>query len=174
LKRFKEKHGNYDVSQSSKEYKPLGKWSSYIRSAYKGTGAMKLSEDRICRLEAIGFKWTVSPRILFDKRVEELKRFKEKYGHCDVSESSKEYKSFAKWSYQMRRTYKGRGTMKLSEDRICRLEAIGFKWTTTMTKSFQKESECDPAGGTVNKEDAEYLPCGDQTSATQYQNDEGL
>jgi len=51
--------------------------------------------------------------------------------------------------------------MTLTEEKIRRLKAIGFKWTTTMTKSFQKDSKCDPAGGvggTVSKEDAEHYP----------------
>jgi len=182
LKRFKEKHGHCDVSQSSKEYTSLGVWSSSMRSGYKGTGTTKMTEDRIHRLEAIGFKWTLPSstdrsKNSFDERIEDLKRFKEKHGHCDVSQSSKEYTSLANWSNNMRSAYKGKGKTKMTEDRIHRLEAIGFKWTTTMTKSFENNSECDPVrggGGTVSKEDAECLPSGDETSAVPYQNDEGV
>ena len=68
--------------------------------------------------------------------------------------------------------------MKLTEDRIRRLDEIGFKWTPATNKSFQNDSKSDPAEsarGPVNKEDIEYLPSGDTTSAIiQYQNDEGV
>jgi len=33
--------------------------SILTRSAYNGKGSMNISEDRICRLEAIGFKWSL-------------------------------------------------------------------------------------------------------------------
>jgi len=182
LNRFKEKHGHCDVtvSKASKEYNSLACWSNNMRSAYKGNGSKrKLTEDRIRSLEEIGFKWTLSSSINFDERIEELNRFKEKHGHCDVrvSKALKEYNSLASWSVNMRSAYKGQGTGKLTEDRIRRLEEIGFKWTTTATKSFQNYSKCDPArsaGGTVNKEDAEYLPSRDKASAIRYQNDEGV
>jgi len=182
LKRFKEKHGHCDISQKSKEYTSLGGWSNNMRSGYKGKGKTKMNEDRIRRLEAIGFKWTLPSandrsKNSFDERIEELKRFKEKHGHCYVSSRSKEYTSLGAWSRKTRSGYKGKGKMKLTEDRIHRLEAIGFKWTTTMTKSFEKDSKCDPAGGaggTVSKEDVECLPSGDETSAVPYQNDEGV
>jgi hypothetical protein len=172
LKRFKEKNGHCDVSRSksSKEYKSLAQWSTHIRCAYKGKGNIIITEDRIHRLEEIGFKWTNSSstdrsRISFDERIEELKRFKETHGHCDVRESRsiKDYKSLAKWSTTMRYAYKGKGKRKLTEDKVRRLEEIGFKWTTSTSKYLQEDSKCDLVGGTLNKEDAEYLANGDET-----------
>jgi len=74
----------------------------------------------------------------------------------------------------MRYAYNGTGKGEITEDRIRRLEEIGFKWTTVTTKSFQKDSKCDPAGGTAKKEDSEHLLSGDKASAIQYQNDEGV
>ena len=44
------------LSDSSKEYKSLAIWSTYMRSAYNGKGNGKITKDRILRLEA-NFKW---------------------------------------------------------------------------------------------------------------------
>jgi hypothetical protein len=50
--------------------------------------------------EEIGFKWTLPSaidrsEISFGQRIEDLKRFKEKHGHCDVSRFSKECTSLS-------------------------------------------------------------------------------
>ena len=183
LKRFKEKHGHCDISQSksSKEYNSLAQWSTSMRCAYKGNAKSKLPEDRIRRLEEIGFKWNLSSStdrsdISFLERIEELKRFKDKHGHCNVSRSmsSQEYNSLVQWSANTRCAYNAKENSKLTEDRIRRLEEIGFKWTTSTSSYFQKDSKCDLVGRTLNKEDAEYLASDDETSAIQYQNDKGV
>ena len=178
LKMFKEKHGHCDAGshKASKEYKSLGVWSNKLRYAYKRKGSNKLTEDTIHCLEEIGFKRTIAATttlLSFDQRIKELKRFKEKHGNCDVSMSSKGYKYLGKWSVNTRRAYKGtRKWKKLTEDRTRNLDEIGFKWTTTATKSFQNDSKCDPAGGARG---SVYLPSGDNISASiQYQNDESV
>ena len=162
-----------------------------MRSAYNSKGAIKITEDRILRLEAIGFKCSllkskkkntavvdqectcnsgehilspsdcacdmhidlddseakelveapvehavnsstlvdvnnglagvqtaepvppsietskqVGKRIIsFNERIEELKKFKEIHGHCDLSNSSNEYKSLASWSANTRSAF---------------------------------------------------------------------
>jgi len=52
-------------------------------------------------------------RFQFDERVKELKRFKEKHHHCDVTNSSKEYSFLGIWSSSMRSEYNGTGSMKI-------------------------------------------------------------
>ena len=75
-------------------------------------------------------------KISFDQRIEELKRFKDKHGHCDLNNSSsKDNKSLGIWSDNMRYAHRGRRTGKLTEDRIRRLEAIGFKWILLKAKT---------------------------------------
>ena len=133
LTRLKEKYGHCDLNSSSKDYKPLGVWSENMRSTYRGQGTMRLTEDRIRRLEAIGFKWMLDAS--FDQRIEELKGFKEKHGHCDLNSSSKAKKSLGIWSDRMRYAHRGKRTMKLTEDRIRRLEEIGFKWILLKAKT---------------------------------------
>ena len=60
--------------------------------------------------------------------IEELKKFKEIHDHCDLSNSSDEYKSLVIWSSSVRSVYNRKGNMNFTEDMILRLEAIGFKW----------------------------------------------
>ena len=50
-----------------------------------------MTEERIARLEEIGFEWSVSDKVFvpgsgvpWDSRFEELKAYKEKYGTCHV------------------------------------------------------------------------------------------
>jgi len=71
---------------------------------------------------------------LFEQRIEEFKEFKEKHHHCDLGASSKEYKSLGIWCKNTRSAYNGKGTMKITKDRIRRLEAIGFKWSLRKSK----------------------------------------
>ena len=57
--------------------------------AKKGTGNRKISDERIKKLEVIGFVWVgkkVGKRVVveWDLRFEELKAYKDKHGHCNV------------------------------------------------------------------------------------------
>jgi len=66
-----------------------------------------LSQDRIERLEEIGFQWGVDYDEVFKNRCRELIAFKEEFGHCNVP--SKKYAdnpSLGHWCGTMRNTYK--------------------------------------------------------------------
>ena len=75
---------------------------------------------------------------IFDNRVKDLQAFKEEHGHCNVTQSKSDknkYQSLGKWCSTIRYLYKKikqgqtpKGTCKLSDSKIQRLEAIGFKW----------------------------------------------
>jgi len=99
----------------------LGNWLRNQRSAFsKG----KLSIDRITRLETIGVEWSPFAST-WDKFFECLKDFKKQYGHVRVPKSSKTYPQLASWVSWQRVSYlKG----ELSQERIARLEALGFEW----------------------------------------------
>ena len=80
----------------------------------------------IKRLEAIGFQWQGIDRDdAFEKRCRELIAYKEEHGDCNSS--------LGHWCNKMRTAYKkiqkGEETKSdLSQDRIDRLDVIGFKW----------------------------------------------
>jgi superfamily II DNA or RNA helicase len=169
LTEYKKKFGNCNVPSQWPENKQLATWASTQRGDYqKG----KLSEDRIKRLDGIGFMWNP-----IDSQWEEmfiaLSEYKEKYGHCNVPRQWVENKKLATWIRTQRGEYqKG----KLSEDRIKRLEEIGFVWEKlesqweemfTMLKEYKdKCGDCNvPKQWAENKQLATWI----RTQREEYQ-----
>ena len=154
LKAYKEKYGHVNVSR--KTDKSLYNWCSNIRSARRNpeTCKRKLTQKRIAALDAIGFDWrsekssrTREKSISFIDRVEALRQYKEKHGHLNVT--FKANKSLNNWCYNIRntRSKSGEGTMKLTQERIEALDAIGFDWR--LSKSVLRPF--DSLGGDADK-----------------------
>jgi len=61
-------------------------------------------------------------------RFYELKKFKKKFGHCDVSRNTKQYRSLAKWCETQRRQRKF-WPLKFNPYRLSKLNKIGFSWS---------------------------------------------
>jgi len=93
------------------------------------------SQDRIKRLEEIGFEWQVLKTYfdkIFEKHCRELTSFKEEFGHCNVPLRYAGNPSLGQWCSQMRNAYKKiqkgmNSESNLLQDRIERLEDIGFQ-----------------------------------------------
>jgi hypothetical protein len=121
LKEYKENHGDCNVPINWSENKQLSSWVANQRINYRNG---KLSDDRIKRLEDIGFVWE-----RFESKWEEqfaaLKEYKKNHGDCNVPNSWSENKQLADWVRGQRTSYR---EGKLSEDRIKRLEDMGFVW----------------------------------------------
>lgn len=131
---FKEKFGHCRVPQVWKENKKLGQWVASMRNLKK---AGKLPEERQKMLEGLGFVWccrNVSSHkggekrkmVPWLERFEELKLFKDKYGHCNVPHKWKENIKLSNWMY-CQRSFHRHG--KLSKEKIKKLESIGFEWS---------------------------------------------
>jgi len=80
-----------------------------------------LSQDRIERLEEIGFQWKIN--ITFEKRYRELIAFKEEFRHCNVPVKYSGNPSLGNWCSRMRSAYnniqKGmKVNRNISQDRI--------------------------------------------------------
>ncbi|MEB2690595.1 DEAD/DEAH box helicase [Chlamydia suis] len=121
LKRFREEHGHCKVPKRYPQNPQLASWVSNQRSDFKGG---KLSEDKIARLEELGFVWRVLEEA-WEENFLELKRFQEEHGHCNVPHKYPKSPQLAVWVSNQRKDFK-KGD--LSEDRIARLEEIGFVW----------------------------------------------
>ena len=131
LKKYVETHGDCNVPQ---RHGSLGTWISTQRSNYRllKEGKMSpMSDDRIRKLESIDFQW-ISKRMqhdLWQNRLQELRRYKETHGNCDVSRSSG---SLGTWISTQRSNYRllkeGKAS-PMSTDRIRKLESIGFCWS---------------------------------------------
>jgi len=136
LKAFKEKHGHVRVT--TKHDKSLAAFCANMRSARRGTGTGKfVTEDRIKALDELGFDWDKHKS--FEERLEELKAFKDKYGHVRVT--MRHDKSLAPFCAHMRSNRRGIGTkMTITEDRIKALDELGFVWGEKH-KSFDERVE---------------------------------
>ncbi len=146
---FKKIHGHCIPTA---DYPMLRSWSYYMRRCYKdqlvnrdkdeaaeaGTISangkipkpkQSITAVQIKKLNEIGFQWTT--RKTFDDRIEELVAFKEKHGHCNVP---RKYPSLGIWCENVRQAYsrrhKGKPVLKfnLSEERVARLQEVGFRW----------------------------------------------
>ncbi|EJK57494.1 hypothetical protein THAOC_22454 [Thalassiosira oceanica] len=129
LMNYKEEHGDCDVPQSMGA---LGDWVFDQRISYtKGS----LAKERVGRLDDIGFTWrfvttdgaAVLSKLrrweeLWDWRYRELKEYREKHGDCNVPQRQG---SLGRWVNDRRQDYR---EGKLSNERIARLESIGFVW----------------------------------------------
>jgi hypothetical protein len=149
LRAYKEKHGHLNISREID--KSLEVWCSNIRSARNspGKGKMRLTQEGISALDAIGFDWRGETRkISFIDRVEALKRFKEKHGHLNVTHKAN--KSLYSWCINIRCAKSGEGKFKLTQERIAALDAIGFDWrlSKSVLKPFDSlGDDADKASG---------------------------
>jgi len=124
---YKEEFGNCDV-QVPRDKNGIGKnqlqlafWVRYNRTQYKDQA---LSEERIQKLNAIGFEWALGEWIEWEDQFEKLIKFKERFGHLKVTQRWKEDPTFGKWVYRQRQNYK-QGI--LSAEKIEKLNNIGFE-----------------------------------------------
>jgi hypothetical protein len=152
LKEFKEKYGHLNVPWKSDQ--SLYLWCSSIRSGYKRMqngepSKRSLTNERIQTLKDLGFDFRFSKErsnppssdntaqkgetsnekvSSFDIYFDELKKFIEKYGHCEVTR--KFSTSLSTWCYHMRSAYKslaqGKPNSLLTPERVRLLEDVGF------------------------------------------------
>ena len=85
----------------------------------------KLSETRIERLNALGFVWDVL-QYQWELGFAALAAFAKEYGHCIVKQSASfNDVKLGQWITVQRQNYR---TSRISDERVQRLEAIGFVW----------------------------------------------
>ena len=117
----------------------LGYWCSHTKTAHKKIQkgvkpSRSVSQDQIGHLEQIEFKWKDNGyETTFEKQCGELEAFKGKFAHCNVPSQYSDNPSLGYWCSSIRKAYKkvqkGEKTdYDISQDRIERLEKIGFKW----------------------------------------------
>ena len=138
LKAYKEKHGHLNVRP--KDDQSLYNFCRHVRQARRAIisgkrTSIKLTEDRIAALDAIGFDWKLryggsytvtSKDDKFFAQVDKLKAYKEKHGHLNVR--PKDDQSLYDFCHHVRQARKGKGSRRLDETRIAALDAIGFNW----------------------------------------------
>ena len=124
LRQFSVIHGHCNVSQNYVQNPWLGTWVSSQRDRYRQN---RLEQDRIVRLESIGFVWNFKNEfvIAWQQKFNELQEFRDVYGHCNITRNYLKNKQLATWVSEQRSQYK---LNILKPDRISKLESIGFVW----------------------------------------------
>ena len=139
LKKYKKKHGHCNAPR---RYGPLGRWIGKQRQYYRLLEEGKsshMSDDHIQKLESIDFQWSLKYRLpiqlnngginQWDARFQELKKYKGKHGDCNVP---RKHGWLGSWVQSQRRSYrwvKEGKSSSMSDDRIQKLESIGFQWS---------------------------------------------
>lgn len=157
LVKFKNEHGHTLVPQSNKE---LGRFVSSQRKGWRDSQLIAkglldpktrkvrtISAERKKKLDAIDFTWTAhTPHKGWDERFEELVAYKETYGNCQVPQHWPKNKTLGKWVAKQRYQYslfqQGKRDIPFTQERLDRLNSIGFDWGNTrpnVWKSSPKE-----------------------------------
>jgi hypothetical protein len=127
-----ETHAHANVT--SREDIPLSKFCAQVRYAHKNPGkGFKLTDERIATFDAMGFNWTSKEYVTrsFDERIDDLEEYKQTHGHVNVKqhEDSSLYQFCVGVRHSLKQAEKD-GTRKLTVERIARLDALDFEWTT--------------------------------------------
>ena len=120
--------GNYafgDNSQLLLAYKTQHEHCNVPRSdkvlglIVKNWRATRLSDDKVKRLDDLGFTWNKCEQD-WEDNFQLLLAYKEKHGHCNLPVS---YESLGNWLCKQRQR-----KSNLSANQVDRLEELGFKW----------------------------------------------
>lgn len=123
LVKYKNAHGNTLVSKSDKDNFELSRWVYSQRNAYsKGI----LSEDKVDRLNEIGFAWDAKEG-MWQQMYQELVQFHKENGHCIVKRTGNN-KKLASWVVHQKMYYKKGDIVRLNKERIEALNKIHFEW----------------------------------------------
>jgi superfamily II DNA or RNA helicase len=115
---YKKTHGHTNVPARSTEYRELSQWVITQRHRPE-----RLTGDRRQSLEKIAFVWDVFAA-QWEEMFAALVNYKAEHGHCRVPRHWIENSRLAQW-VTTQRTKRN----KLSEDRIRRLDELGFQWS---------------------------------------------
>jgi len=131
LKLFKETHGHVNVTIP--EDRSLAQFCAqvkYAREYPSKSKSKKLTIENIARLDSLGFNWTLQEYVTrsFDERIDDLEKYKRTHGHLNMKrhEDSSLYQFCAGARHSLKQFEKD-GTRKLTEERIARLDALGFE-----------------------------------------------
>lgn len=122
LAQFIKEHGHSFVPIDFEENPSLAKW---VRNLRKDVRRQSVSERRIAALRAIGFDFEVREKV-WCERFDQLRLFKERFGHCLVPNSWPEDRTLSRWVSHQRQCYKNG---QIEPERVALLESLGFVWT---------------------------------------------
>jgi hypothetical protein len=134
LSTFRSSRGHSQVPHGFKVNRSLSRWVKRQRYQYKLLQEGKpstMTEDRIQRLEDVGFVWQ-SHNSSWERRVSELSEFQRLHGNVSVPTGYGNNPQLATWVKQQRRQYKlfcHGSSSNITLERIEQLQSMGFKWS---------------------------------------------
>ena len=145
LRDYKSHHGDVDVPLKYKHNPALGAFVNRQRTEWrklqKGVQT-SLSPERIASLDELDFKWTIRvSRTPWETRLNELKKFKEIHGHCNVPSTYPKNQPLAYWVFKQRGQYRifqkkdyvvpgeKKQICHMTLQRIRALDELGFEWS---------------------------------------------
>jgi hypothetical protein len=163
LLKFKEKRGHVRVSRvkNTKEglanepyLDRLGMWVYQQRSEYRrgrdNPNDSGIEHYKVKALETLGFNWDLREE-KWDMRFEQLTKYKEENGHCNVPSgirykkegATKELIELERWSKFQKNEYskytKGITPCWINESRIQKLRDLGFELGSALDTTWQKQ-----------------------------------
>jgi len=126
LKKYVQKNKHFFNFSDIKQHRQLASFVQNLRVKRK---AGELKKEKIYLLNKIGFIWNTFDEH-WGKRFEELKKYKKRFGHCNVSKGKrdKDYKGLADWVSDQRLNFRKQSPL-LTPERIKKLSLLGFSWT---------------------------------------------
>jgi len=124
VQEYVETNGSYEnITKDS----IIGKQVRSVRQSYKGKkGGIRLTEERLEKLKAIGFEWSsVSAEDKFKWFCKKVEEYIKKNGTIRSITQDPEIGVYASY---MRSVYNGKFKRKLNPEMIKKLEEIGFTW----------------------------------------------
>jgi len=101
----------------------------------------KLTDERVQKLDELGFNWISKQRdpalattSTWEHYLQQMLKYKEEHGHCNVKRRDGR---LGGWVHDQRQAYK-KG--KLTEEKILKLESIGFVWSMIDTPADQLQA----------------------------------
>lgn len=135
LRQYKEEHGHCRVPFLYQKDRALASFVHRMRNEFKkqqNTGKSALTPERMSDLNKVGFDWEVKIPVetIWHSRLEDLKEFQNKHGHCRVPPSCTN-KKLAYWVSTRRKEFKKHQAGEkcgLTTEHIKELDDLGFDW----------------------------------------------
>lgn len=135
LKKYKDIYRNCIVPRGYGANPRLASWVAEQRKQRKLLIDGKQSSmipERVKMLDEMGFVWNAQ-EAAWDRQLDDLKLFREEWGHCLVPVGHAKYPKLGSWVKEQRRHHalmKQGKQSNMTEERASQLEAVGFCWNT--------------------------------------------
>lgn len=139
LREFGNEHGHVDVPQRYSANPSLGRWVNTQRLQQRLRSEGKKSDmtpERYAKLDELGMVWYVKGPEQWNVRFDELIEYRREFADCNVPSRYAPNRKLGRWVSFQRTQYRLRGEGRhnhLTEERIRKLEDIGFSWTGVTT-----------------------------------------